>query len=222
MTPVFLLSEGFTNFTMEPWRIPEIEELPEIETSRDWLNQYEMPDGFLPYKRKDRTLARPWAIPGEIEGIHRIGGLEKKIDTGEISYFPENHEEMCRIRAEKIARIADDIPPIEIDGDEHGDLLLIGWGGTEGVIREATRMARSEGKRVSRIHLYHINPLPKDLPEVVSRFKNVLIPENNSGQLRSILRDKLLVDIKGLNRLTGELLRVTEVYEGINKVLAGE
>ncbi len=222
MTPVFLLSEGFTNQTMGPWRIPDIEELPPIVTQRDWNKKFDFSEGFLPYRRDPETLARPWAIPGELEGIHRLGGLEKEVETGHISYFPDNHEKMCRLREEKIAGIASEIPPTEIDGDDSGDLLLIGWGGTEGAIREATRVARSEGKKVSSIHLYYINPLPKDLKQIVSKFKKVMVPENNSGQLRAILRDKLLVDVKGFNRITGELLRVGEIVEAVNQVLEVE
>lgn len=218
MTPVMLLSDNFVANSSEPWLIPDPAKLPDFEF--EFTKKNNNPDGkFLPFLRDEKTLARPWAIPGTPGLTHRIGGLEKEDKTGNVSYDPDNHHLMTTLRAEKIARIADEIPPIEIDGDKNGDLLLIGWGGTEGSIRQACVQARKEGMNVSRIHIHHLNPLPRDLGEVISNFKNVLIPEINMGQLKTVIRDKYLVDAKGFNMVRGAPIRVSELVDEIKKIV---
>lgn len=217
MTPVMLLSDNFVANSSEPWLIPDPSKLAEFDCK--FTTENNNPEGdFLPYLRNEKTLARPWVVPGTPGLTHRIGGLEKEDKTGNISYDPDNHHLMTALRAEKIERIADEIPAIEIDGEAKGDLLLIGWGGTEGSIRQACVQARSEGMDVSRIHLHYLNPLPRDLGKVLSGFKNILIPEINLGQLKSVIRDKFLVDAKGLNIVRGAPLRVSEIVDEIKKI----
>ncbi len=218
MTPVVLLSDGFIANGSEPWLLPNPSELEPFETTR--LKANNNPGGdFLPYLRNEDTLARPWTVPGTPDAMHRIGGLEKQDITGAVSYDSDNHHLMCKLRAEKIERIANDIPPIQIDGNETGELLIVGWGGTEGTLTEATNQLREEGQPVSRIHLHYLNPLPKDLGDILSRFKHVLVPEINLGQLRSILRDKYLIEAHGLNVVRGQPLQVADVKNAIKEIL---
>jgi 2-oxoglutarate/2-oxoacid ferredoxin oxidoreductase subunit alpha len=221
MTPVILLSDGFINNTAEPWKIPDPKDLKKIDVQFTTTNNNKTGGQFLPYLRDESTLARPWAVPGTPDLMHRIGGLEKEDKTGNVCYEPDNHALMCKLRAEKIARIAQEISPTTIDGDTTGNLLIIGWGGTEGAIKEATRISREQGKKVSRIHLFYLNPLPPDLKSIISNFKNILIPENNSGQLRSIIRDRFLVDAHGLNVINGLPLKVSDTVDAITKILQG-
>lgn len=219
MTPVILLSDGFVNTTSEPWKVPDENALRPFEHS--FAKTTNNPGGsFLPYLRNEKTLARPWAIPGTPELMHRIGGLEKEDKTGNVCYDADNHHLMCSLRAEKIQRISQEIPKTVIDGAESGDLLCIGWGGTEGAIKEAVRLAREEKLRVSRIHLFHLNPLPPDLEQIMSSFRRVLIPEINFGQLRSLLRDKYLVDAIGFNRVSGQPLKVGDILQAIRETIA--
>ncbi len=218
MTPVMLLSDGYINTTSEPWKLPDPTKLPNIKPAYALKNNN--PNGsFLPYLRNETTLARPWAIPGTPDLTHRIGGIEKENNTGNVCYEPENHHLMCTLRAEKIARIACEIPPTAIDGPESGDLLIVGWGSTEGSILEAVRLARADGLTVSRIHLHYINPLPPDLAAILTRFRRVLVPEINFGQLRTILRDRFLVDAQGFNRMTGQPLRALDIKQAIQEQL---
>jgi 2-oxoglutarate/2-oxoacid ferredoxin oxidoreductase subunit alpha len=218
MTPVFLLTDGYINNCSEPWLIPNPEKLKEFEIN--FTKENNNPDGtFLPYLRNEKTLGRAWAIPGTPELMHRIGGLEKENLTGNVSYDGDNHHLMCEIRAKKIEAITQDIPATVIDGADSGDLLVIGWGSTEGSITEATKLAQAEGKSVSRVHLYHLNPLPSDLEGIMKKFKKILIPEINSGQLRMILRSKFLIDIQGLNILKGLPLKVVDIKNEIDKLL---
>jgi len=218
MTPVMLLSDGYVALCTEPWKVPDPKTLPEF-TLRT-VTENNNPDGaFLPYKRDEETLARPWALPGTPGLMHRIGGLEKENITGEVCYRPENHQEMTNLRAEKIQRIAAEYPPIEIDGDPNAELLVLGWGSTEGALTGGVRLARSEGYSVSRVHLNYLWPLPNDLERILKRFKKVLIPEINTGQLRSIIRDKYLIDAQGLNLVRGLPLKISEVYQAISALL---
>ena len=210
-TPVIFLSDFYLGYGAEPWLIPNIDTLPKIDP-----NFATDPATFQPFKRDDVTLARPWAIPGTPGLEHRIGGLEKGNIDGAVNYEPENHDLMTRLRFEKIERIADDIPPLEVFGDEEGgDLLVLGWGSTYGVIRTAVQRARAAGKSVSHAHLRHMNPFPKNVGEVLKRYNKVLIPENNMGQLSLLIRGKFLVDAQELHRITGRPFMIAEIEEKI-------
>lgn len=215
MVPVILLTDGYLANASEPWKLPEESELP------SFVNRI-VPQGldrYLPYERDAQTLARAWALPGMPGYEHRIGGLEKAESTGNVSYDPMNHERMCRIRAEKVARIADELPPTVIDGDPAGDLLIVGWGSTRGAIQGAVRRKRNEGKKVSWVHLRHLNPLPKDLGEILGRFRKVLVPEMNLGQLSLLLRAKYLVDVVSENKIQGSPFKSAEIAAAIDQLL---
>jgi 2-oxoglutarate ferredoxin oxidoreductase subunit alpha len=205
-TPVIYLSDLYLGFGSEPWLVPDFDKLSPIDP-----HFHTDPANFQPYSRDPETLARPWAIPGTPGLEHRIGGLEKANITGNVNYEAENHDLMTHLRAEKIERIANDIPGIEVDGDETGDLLVLGWGSTYGVIKTAVQRARSQGKSVSAAHLRYLNPFPKNLGEVLGHFNQVLIPENNLGQLKLLIRGRFLVDAVGLNRVTGRPFTISEV-----------
>ena len=198
MTPGLFLSDGYLANGAEPWPIPKADDLPEIP-----VNFAKDPESFEPFLRDEDTLARPWAIPGTPGLEHRIGGIEKEAVTGNVSYDPRNHEYMTRMRAEKIEKIVDDIPPTEIEGKKTGDLLLVGWGSTYGAIKTAVEHKLDEGKSVSRIHIIHLNPLPKDLEEILKSFKHVLMPEINAGQLVNVIRAKYMVPAIGFNKVQG-------------------
>ncbi len=218
MTPVMVLSDSYLANSSEPWKIPNVDTLPRapihFATADDFGDE-----GFLPYKRDPETLARPWAIPGEAELEHRIGGLTKEPVTGNVVYDPVNHAEMMRLRGEKVARVSTDVPPLEVDGADSGDLLVIGWGSTLGAITAAVNEARKAGQMVSRAHIRHMNPLPSNLGEVLGRFKHVLLPELNSGQLSMILRSRFLIDIQSLTKLAGQPFLVSEIGEAIDTIL---
>jgi 2-oxoglutarate ferredoxin oxidoreductase subunit alpha len=205
-TPVIFLSDLYLGVGSEPWLIPDIDSLPKIEP-----NFATDPATFKAYERDPETLARPWAVPGTPGLEHRIGGLEKANITGNVNYTAENHDLMTRLRFEKIERIANDIPDLEVFGDEEGDLLVLGWGSTYGVNRTAVQRARAAGKKVSQAHLKHLNPFPKNTEAVLKRFKKVLIPENNMGQLSLLIRGKYLVDAEGLNSVTGRPFTISQV-----------
>ena len=209
-TPVIFLSDLYLGVGSEPWLIPDISTLPKIEA-----NFATDPDTFQPYERDPETLARQWAIPGTPGLEHRVGGLEKANITGNVNYTAENHDLMTRLRFEKIDRIANDIPDLEVYGEEDGDLLVVGWGSTYGVNRTAVQRARAAGKKVSQIHIKHLNPFPKNLGDILKRFKKVLVPENNMGQLVLLLRGKYLVDAEGYHRVTGRPFTITEIEEKI-------
>lgn len=214
MTPVIFLSDGYIANCSEPWKVPDPAALPEFSFNRP---EEFCPTGtpFLPFKRNEETLARSWATPGTAGYTHRIGGLEKEAGTGNINYEPANHALMCKLRADKIERISQDIPELEVDGEETGDVLVVGWGGTEGTLIQATKVAREKGIKVSRIHIHHINPFPKNLEKVLKSFRRVLLPEINHGQLKTLLRDKFLVPVEGFNIMRGEPLKVADVVEEI-------
>ncbi|MCX6143003.1 MAG: 2-oxoacid:acceptor oxidoreductase subunit alpha [Ignavibacteriales bacterium] len=216
MTPVILLTDGYLGNGSEPWLIPEYDTLPDI--SYPFTTN---PEGFQPYARNEQTLARPWAIPGTPGLEHRIGGLEKENITGNVSYDPENHDLMNHLRAEKIERIANDIPLARVDGDLQGDVLVVGWGGTYGAIRTAVVHQREKGHSVSHLHLRYLNPLPKNLGEVLSKFKRILVPEINLGQLVKVLRAKYLVPATGFNRVRGLPFRSVELEIEIEEILKG-
>ena len=214
MTPVFLLTDGYLANGAEPWRIPRFEDLPAIPV------QFRTdPEGFFPYLRDAETLARPWVRPGTPGLEHRIGGIEKEDVTGHISYSPANHELMTRARARKVAGVATEIPPTVIRGDETGDVLVVGWGSTYGSIAAAVDELRTRGRRVSHVHLRHLNPLPPDLAEILSGFKKVLVPEMNMGQLLVILRATYLVNAIGLNKIQGQPFKVSEIIGRIERLL---
>ncbi|MBI1337944.1 MAG: 2-oxoacid:acceptor oxidoreductase subunit alpha [Phycisphaera sp.] len=213
MLPVLILSDGYLANGSEPWRVPSADSLDKFEVKHPTKSE-----GFHTYTRDDK-LARPWAIPGTPELQHRIGGLEKAHITGNVSYDDENHQLMTELRAAKVARVADDVPALEPHGDRSGDLLVLGWGGTYGTITTAVDRARAEGKKVSAAHLRYLNPLPKNLGEVIKRFKKVLIPELNTGQLRIIVRGKFLVDARGLNKVQGKPFLVEEITQAIDLML---
>jgi 2-oxoglutarate ferredoxin oxidoreductase subunit alpha len=210
MAPVMVLSDGYLANGSEPWLIPDVAALPPIDV--EFRTEKE---GYQPYMRDPETLARPWVRPGTPGLEHRIGGIEKQDGTGNISYDPENHDHMVRTRAAKIQRVTADIPPTVINGPEYGDLLLVGWGGTAGAITAAVERAQADGISVSAIHLRHLNPLPPDLEGILRRFKKVMVPEINSGQLIKILRAEFLVDAQGFNKVRGLPLVSEEIYAAI-------
>jgi 2-oxoglutarate ferredoxin oxidoreductase subunit alpha len=174
---------------------------------------------FQPYARDPRTLARPWAVPGTPGLEHRIGGLEKADITGNVSYDPENHHRMQTLRAEKVARIADDIPHVQVFGPREGDLLILGWGSTYGAIRTAVERLQAAGRSVAHAHLRHLNPFPSDLEEVLRAYRRVLIPEVNLGQLLLLVRGRFLVDAEGYDKVRGKPFRITEIKERAEQML---
>jgi 2-oxoglutarate ferredoxin oxidoreductase subunit alpha len=206
MCPVIYLSDGYLGNGAEPWKLPDIALLPKIDVAFRTD-----PEGFYPYLRDPETLARPWAIPGTPGLEHRIGGLEKEDVTGNVSYDPLNHEHMVWTRAEKIARIAHEIPDAEVYGDPSGDLLVVGWGSTYGAITHAVKILQQRGHRISSMHLRYLNPMPTNVGDVLARFRRVLVPEMNLGQLLMILRAKFLVDAVGLNKVQGRPFKVSEI-----------
>ncbi|HUO36007.1 MAG TPA: 2-oxoacid:acceptor oxidoreductase subunit alpha [Candidatus Acidoferrum sp.] len=215
MVPVIILSDGYLANGAEPWRIPNVADLPEIPVHFE-----KNPEGFQPYKRNPKTLARPWAIPGTPGLEHRIGGLEKQDVTGNVNYEPLNHERMVRLRAEKVEAIANEIPDVVPAGDPSGDLLIVAWGSTHGPITAALKTARAKGRRIGHVHLRHLNPLPKNLGEVLGRYDKVLVPEMNMGQLLWILRAKYLVDAQGYNKIQGKPFKQSEIERKIKEILA--
>ncbi|MBI5474861.1 MAG: 2-oxoacid:acceptor oxidoreductase subunit alpha [Ignavibacteriae bacterium] len=214
MTPVICLTDGYLGNGAEPWKVPNVNDLAEIPVTfaKD-------PETFQPYARDEKTLARPWAIPGTPGLTHRIGGLEKQHITGNICYEPDNHDFMIKLRAEKIERIVDDIPLQTIEGAPEGDLLVVSWGGTYGTIKVAVSEAREKGLSVSHAHVRYLNPFPKNLGEILYKFKAVLIPEINNGQLIKLIRAKYLVPAIGFNVIKGLPLRSEEVEEKIYEIL---
>jgi 2-oxoglutarate ferredoxin oxidoreductase subunit alpha len=217
MVPVIVLSDGFLANGSEPWLIPDVNTLPPLEV------QFRAEkEGFFPYLRDPATLARPWVKPGTPGLEHRIGGIEKQDVTGNISYDPENHDHMVRTRAEKVRRVAQEIPPTSINGPATGDLLVVGWGGTYGSITAAVERAQGEGRSVASIHLRYLNPLPPDLGHILREYRKVLVPEINSGQLVRVLRAEYLVDAVGFNRVRGLPLATDEIYEAIKQLGGGQ
>jgi 2-oxoglutarate ferredoxin oxidoreductase subunit alpha len=216
MVPVIVLSDGYLANGAEPWRVPTVDELPKFP-----VTFRTDPENFLPYARDPQTLSRPWAVPGTPGLEHRIGGLEKQDGTGNVNYEPLNHEKMVRLRAAKVEAIAQDIPPAEPVGDPDGDILIVGWGSTYGAITAALRAQRDQGRRLGHVHLRHLNPLPSNLGDVLKRYKRVLVPEMNLGQLYWVLRAKYLVDAIGLNKVQGKPFMQSEIEGKIEEVLRG-
>ena len=218
MTPVILLTDGYLANGSEPWSIPNVDDLEPIEVK--FADTSAKVDGqFMPYMRDKDTLARPWAVPGT-EGLeHRIGGLEKEDVTGNVSYDPENHHHMTITRQKKIDNIVNDIPPTEIFGESSGDLLILSWGGTKGACRSAAEDLQANGESISHVHLRWVNPLPKDLGEILIRFKNILIPEINMGQLIRLVRSEYLLDAQGLNLMRGKPIGKSRIIEKVNEIL---
>jgi 2-oxoglutarate ferredoxin oxidoreductase subunit alpha len=216
MVPVIVLSDGYLANGAEPWRVPTVDELPKFP-----VTFRTDPENFLPYARDPQTLSRPWAVPGTPGLEHRIGGLEKQDGTGNVNYEPLNHEKMVRLRAAKVEAIAQDIPPAEPVGDPDGDILIVGWGSTYGAITAARRAQRDQGRRLGHVHLRHLNPLPSNLGDVLKRYKRVLVPEMNLGQLYWVLRAKYLVDAIGLNKVQGKPFMQSEIEGKIEEVLRG-
>ena len=214
MVPVILLSDGYIANGSEPWKLPSLESLPDLRTEF-WSKA----EGFQPYSRDEKTLARPWAVPGTPGLEHRIGGLEKEDLTGNVSYSATNHQKMTHYRAEKVRRIANEIPELVVNGDPAGDLLVVGWGSTLGAVAGAVRQARREDLSVSQIHLRYINPFPPDLGEVLSRFERVLVPEMNSGQLSFLLRAEFLREVISYSKVKGKPFFRTEIYDKIKEIL---
>jgi 2-oxoglutarate/2-oxoacid ferredoxin oxidoreductase subunit alpha len=212
-TPVVVLSDGYLANGSEPWRIPDLHSLPDIST--EFATEPNHDGEFWPYLRDPETLARPWAIPGTPGLEHRIGGLEKADGSGNISYDPENHDRMVHLRAAKVAGIAGDVPPLEVDHQEGAGLLVLGWGSTYGPIGAAVRQVRAHGGRVAQAHLRHLNPFPAGTGEVLRRYERVLIPEMNLGQLRKLIRAEFLVDAVGYNRVRGLPFKAEELVEEI-------
>lgn len=236
MVPVLIMTDGYLANGSEPWLIPNASDLEPIgvthptgvaagengiEPEADATPGDAADNGFTPYAR-DEFLARPWAIPGTAGLEHRLGGLEKEDITGNVNYDPENHQRMTAIRAAKVQKLAEILPPVEPHGDPSGDLLVLGWGGTFGSIHTAVNNARAQGKSVSSLHLRHLNPMPKNLGEVLKQYKQVLIPELNMGQLRLLIRGKYLVDARGLNKIQGKPFLVEEIEQAIDLMLNGE
>lgn len=220
MTPVLLLSDGFLANSSEPWRIPDLSELPRIKVEHPTRpNSNGNGDAhFLPYLRDER-LVRPWAVPGTPGLEHRIGGLEKEDPTGNINYEPANHEHMVRTRAQKIANIANEIPLLEVMGPSEGDLLVLGWGGTYGSLLTAVQRAQRKGMKVAHAHLRYLNPMPRNTGEVLRRYRRVLIPELNRGQLAQLIRAEHLIDAVSLSKVQGQPFRVNEIEAAMENIL---
>ena len=217
VTPVVLLSDGYLANTAEPWPVPDVEQLERIDPGFDRVDRAD----FAPYRRDPETLARQFQPPGEAGMTHRIGGLEKADVTGDVAYEPENHQRMTDLRAEKIERIADFIPELDVDGPESGELLVLSWGSTFGSVFTAVHEAQSDGVDVAHAHLQYLNPFPRNLGEVLSRYRKVLIPESNMGQLRLLIRGRYLVDAQGFNQVTGQPLSARELEAEIRRLAAG-
>ncbi|MDQ3661231.1 MAG: 2-oxoacid:acceptor oxidoreductase subunit alpha [Actinomycetota bacterium] len=217
MTPVILLSDGYLGNGAEPWRIPSIDKLPDISVK--FATEPNVDGEFWPYLRDDETLARPWAIPGTAGLEHRIGGLEKADGTGNISYDPENHQLMTLLRAAKIRAIEEDIDPLEWHGDEDAQVLVLGWGSTYGAIGIACRRLRERGKKVARAHLRHMNPFPQNTEDVLRRFKRVVIPEMNTGQLAKLIRADFLIDAITISSMRGMPFKARDIETQLLEII---
>jgi 2-oxoglutarate ferredoxin oxidoreductase subunit alpha len=215
MTPVLILSEGFLANSSEPWCIPVFSELEPIVVQHP-----DDPEGFQPYSRDDRTLARPWVIPGTPGMEHRLGGLEKHPGTGAVSYAPQDHAAMCALRRDKVARVADFIPDLEVAGPLKAPLLVLSWGGTRGAALTAVERLQQKGHAVAHAHLRHLNPLPRNLGEILQRYSRVMIPELNHGQLAMLIRARYLVDVVSLSRLEGRPFTIAEIEARAGELLA--
>ena len=217
MTPVMLLTDGYLANGSEPWNIPEVEELEPFDVN--YAQSSGSNEEFFPYLRDEKTLARPWAVPGTPGLEHRVGGIETEANTGHVSYDPENHHNMVVARQEKVNRVQHDIEKTEIFGKESGDLLILSWGGTFGACRSAAETLQENGKEVSHVHVRWISPLPKDLGEILIQFKNILVPEINLGQFLRLIRSEFLVDAKGLNLVRGRPIGAATIVEAVKNTL---
>ena len=217
MTPVVVLSDGYIANSSEPWRIPDVDSLERQPV--EFADPIDIGD-FQPYLRDPNTLARPWAIPGTPGLEHRIGGLTKQDVTGNVSYEASNHGKMIELRKAKVDGIANSLPPVEVDGPDQGEVLVLGWGGTRGSITAAVEAVREEGLNVSQAHLRHLNPFPSNLGDVLSRFKKVLLPELSDGHLALLLRAKFLVDVQSLSKIEGQPFKIAELTDAIRKLHA--
>jgi 2-oxoglutarate ferredoxin oxidoreductase subunit alpha len=217
MTPVILLTDGYLAQGSEAWKVPDIESIPRmnVEFATD-------PATYAPYNRNPETLARMWAIPGTPGMEHRIGGLEKDNGSGLVSHDPMNHQRMCEIRAEKIDNIANDIPEVVVDGPESGELLVVSWGSTHGAIKNALTSLRANGVEISHVSLNYINPLPRNLESVMRKFKKILIPELNLGQLKTLIQAKYLIPVIGYNKIQGNTFTSKEIEIKIEEILSGK
>ncbi len=219
MVPVMLMTDGYIANAAEPWRIPDIDALPGIGNHKPAPGAVRPP--FNPFQRDPENLARPWVTPGMKGLMHRLGGLEKSAETGNISYDPANHQKMTELRREKVERVARSIAPQRVScGEDHGALAVVGWGSTFGAIDQAVRLARKEGIRVSHIHLRHLFPFPANLGELLGGFERILVPELNTGQLATLLRDRYLLPVRQLNKVAGQPFKVREVLTAIHEALA--
>ncbi len=214
MVPCFLLSDGYIGNGTEPWRLPKLAEIPDIDP-----RFRTDPEGFQPYARDPDTLRRPWVVPGTPGMMHRIGGLEKADGSGDVSYDPANHQRMCELRAEKVRRLQRLIPPTEVHGDDEG-LLVVSWGGTWGAVRAGVDAVRAEGHRVGFVHLRHLNPLPPDLGAILARYDKILVPELNLGQLVKVLRQEFLVDARSCTKIQGQPFLTREIADAIRQEIA--
>ena len=217
MTPVVLLTDGYLANGSEPWQIPSVKSLDDIKVK--FKKSLKNGEDYLPYERDEKTLARPWALPGTPGLEHRVGGLETAENSGHVSYDPDNHHRMVELRQEKVNRIQNDIAKTEVFGENNGEVLIISWGGTYGSCRSAVETLLDEGKSVSHVHLRWISPLPKDLGEIITKFKKVLVPEINMGQLIKLIRSEYLVDAKGLNQVTGRPISGKRIIENVNELI---
>lgn len=215
MTPVIVLSDGYIANSSEPWQIPDVDGLE--QSTIEFAKPIDVGE-FQPYSRDPETLARPWAIPGTPGLEHRIGGLTKQDGSGNVSYEADNHAKMIELRKQKVEGIANSLPPLEINGPDSGELLVLGWGGTKGSITAAVEEVRKDGLDVSQVHLRHLNPFPNDLGDVLKSFKKVLLPELSDGHLALLLRAKYLVDIQMLNKIEGQPFKIIELTDAITKL----
>lgn len=215
MSPVVFLSDGYLAESSEPWRIPDPAELPRIE-----VKHRTDPEGFLPYIRDEVTLSRPWVLPGTPKLEHRIGGLGKQDVTGNVSYSPDDHENIVKMRAEKVGRLINTIPEQTVFGPERGELLVVGWGGTYGAIRSAVQGAQAAGKSVASTHLRYLNPFPRNLGEILSRYRQILVPELNLGQLSVLLNARFPVRTVGLNKVRGQPFKISEIRAKIDELVS--
>ncbi|HEX7175924.1 MAG TPA: 2-oxoacid:acceptor oxidoreductase subunit alpha [Pyrinomonadaceae bacterium] len=214
MSPVFYLSDGYLANGAEPWLIPDIDALPKID-----VRFADDPASFMPYERDDRTLSRPWAIPGTPGLEHRVGGIEKEHLTGNVNYDPENHHFMVKLRQAKVDRAVQDVPDVEVYGERTGKVLVLGWGSTYGSITSAVERLREEGKPVSAAHLRHLNPFPANLGEVLGNFETVIIPEMNLGQLCTMIRARYLVDAQPFSKVKGRPFQIREIISKVEEYL---
>jgi 2-oxoglutarate ferredoxin oxidoreductase subunit alpha len=217
MTPVLLLTDGYIANAAEPWKVPDMSTYAPFPAS--FLDQAQE-GGLRPYAR-DGKLARPWIKPGTPGLMHRIGGIEKEVGTGHINYAPSNHQAMTEIRRDKVLGVAKGVRQEVDQGEETGDLLVVGWGSTYGPISQAVRRARAKGRRVSHVHVRHIWPLPENLGDLLKAFDNVLVPEMNTGQFKTVLRDQYLVDARPLNKVSGQPFRIAEIEASIETFFDG-